>query len=695
MIEKNSLAHLFKRFSFQIFVLMSCTIVFVTGISLYLEYKTVLSNNQKNLKIFASEIRESILRRQDLQVIEKSVRLFNDENVSSIKITSGKVVIFQNAKDASTIRSHELENVFFDSEKTKIAGEIEVVYSYGFLLIACLNITILYAAILLVLLVLVRKFLNQLNDKVIKPIHSLSDQFSISKTNMPHIGLLPLAAKEIQLMQKAYTTMADRIDDYQKKILEQTQAAAFSTVAKQVSHDIRSPLSALNMVLGQLKEVPEHQRLIIRNSVNRINDIANTLLQKSKEVGPKSEHQSQDDSVKLNIELLPALIDTLISEKRIQFRDKIGIEIEADLQNSYGAFANINATEMKRVLSNLINNAIEAFVNESGRVVVAICNQVDSVVLTVKDNGKGIPKHILAKLGEMGVTHGKEGTQSGSGLGVYHAKKTVESFGGKFEISSIEGSGTTFTMTFPAATKPKWFVEKLILNPNSPLISLDDDVSIHNIWRGRFQSVSVSKHKIEHLTFTSGDEFKGHVKALPDLEQPIYLVDYELLNQAQNGLQIIEEMKLGSRAILVTSRYEEPQIRSTCERLGVRLIPKGMAGFVPMEIARPKVKYHAILIDDDDLVHLTWNMAAKERNKIFLGFHSPDEFFAKISEFDIETPILIDSNLGNGIKGEVIAKKVHLCGFKKIYICTGYDSSEFKPQPWIIEILPKDPRFDF
>jgi len=41
----------------------------------------------------------------------------------------------------------------------------------------------------------------------------------------------------------------------------------------------------------------------------------------------------------------------------------------------------------------------------------------------VQDNGKGIPASVLSKLGQMGFTHGKEGTESGSGLGVYHAKK--------------------------------------------------------------------------------------------------------------------------------------------------------------------------------------------------------------------------------------------------------------------------------
>lgn len=47
----------------------------------------------------------------------------------------------------------------------------------------------------------------------------------------------------------------------------------------------------------------------------------------------------------------------------MQYRAYSGIEIEIDLKDSFGAFANINGAELKRVISNLVNNAIEAFAN--------------------------------------------------------------------------------------------------------------------------------------------------------------------------------------------------------------------------------------------------------------------------------------------------------------------------------------------
>ena len=61
--------------------------------------------------------------------------------------------------------------------------------------------------------------------------------------------------------------------------------------------------------------------------------------------------------------------------------------------------------------------------------------------------------------------------------------------------------------------------------------------------------------------------------------------------------------------------------------------------------------------------------------------------------FDVKSKIYVDSNLGNGVKGEEIAKQISDLGFENIYLCTGYRSSDFAKMPWIKDILGKDPQF--
>ncbi len=500
-----------------------------------------------------------------------------------------------------------------------------------------------------------------------------------------------------------FNQLAEKISQLIREKEEQMVQVRLGQMASQVAHDIRSPLSALNLVIGTLTNVSEEKRIIIRGAVNRINDISNLLLIKSKDVDNSinkvSDAKLTNSQQKPTPQLLSPLIDNIVSEKRIQFREKQSVEIESDINKAYGLFAEIDPTEIKRAISNLVNNSIEAFPNERGKVTVSVRPHLNDVIILIQDNGKGIPQHIIKKLGEKGVTHGKEGTQSGTGLGVYHAKHTVEDAGGLFEIDSVEGKGTTIKMILKKAKAPNWFVEELSLKSNMTVISLDDDISIHQIWRGRFESLRPTNLQINHLTFTRAAEFKDQVKnLLINCVSPIstsdilYLVDYELLNQGTTGLDIIEEMGIGKNTILVTSRYEEEKIRERCKKNGIRLIPKAMAGFVPIEIEQDNTKYDGILIDDDSLIRMTWSICANDNNKSLLCFSSPDDFFIASPNIGKNSPLYVDSNLENGIKGEEIAKRAFDLGFRNIYLATGYDPTHFEqPMPWLRGIVGKDP----
>ena len=61
-------------------------------------------------------------------------------------------------------------------------------------------------------------------------------------------------------------------------------------------------------------------------------------------------------------------------------------------------------------------------------------------------------------------------------------------------------------------------------------------------------------------------------------------MDYELICATETGLDLIEELGIQKQSILVTSHYEETEIRSRCEKQGILLIPKSMSGFVPIGI---------------------------------------------------------------------------------------------------------------
>jgi hypothetical protein len=118
------------------------------------------------------------------------------------------------------------------------------------------------------------------------------------------------------------------------------------------------------------------------------------------------------------------------------------------------------------------------------------------------------------------------------------------------------------------------------------VVIFDDDQSIHQVWKGRFDLASSNERNVllEHLS-TSEQFRQFHRKRFLDLEDPLFLMDYEILGSSGvSGLDLIEECGIADRAILVTSRYDDPVIRRRCEQAGIRLIPKSMSGFVPIEI---------------------------------------------------------------------------------------------------------------
>ena len=401
------------------------------------------------------------------------------------------------------------------------------------------------------------------------------------------LKLLPHKSEEISQLKNLMLEYIDIVEKNNVELASLTKLRSQAEIAAQVSHDIRSPLASLDMVISNLKTVGENDRLIIRNSVNRIRDIANDLLRKEKEALQKTgsgisaiviQDQTREDT------LLYPLIDVMVTEKRIQYRNTLNGTIHFDQSDaSYGLFSAVNSIELKRILSNLIDNAHEAMTGKNGEIDVSI-SSADQVwnIIKVKDNGKGFPEKSLAEIGKRGATFGKTG---GSGLGLFHAKTTIERWGGSLEIQSEPGKGSTIEIRLPRVNTPSWFVPQIEIKNSSKIIILDDDQSIHHIWKSRFEEFENDHHNLTMEHFRGIDELRTYYgQNFHALENAIYLIDYEITGQSETGLSLIEQLGINDQSILVTSRYEEEEIRSRCEKLKIKFLPKPLSGFVPIAV---------------------------------------------------------------------------------------------------------------
>ena len=243
--------------------------------------------------------------------------------------------------------------------------------------------------------------------------------------------------KRIQVQSESIATM----------MIEAAVQASLSELALQVSHDIRSPLSALNFLVSSLTEISTEKKNFISQIASRINDISNDLLARYK-IGD-SNLSTAPIKLLLKPEPIEVILRQVCEEKSIVLIERPGLSFRFDFSTSDRKIVLINEREFCRVISNLLNNAVDA-VGEIGSVSLAVTTEGDEVAVVICDTGHGIPEAILDKLGRERVTFGKA---SGSGLGVFHARAMIEAMHGKFEISSQLGKGTIITLRFPSVAE--------------------------------------------------------------------------------------------------------------------------------------------------------------------------------------------------------------------------------------------------
>lgn len=101
-------------------------------------------------------------------------------------------------------------------------------------------------------------------------------------------------------------------------------------------------------------------------------------------------------------------------------------------------------------------------------------------------------------------------------------------------------------------------------------------------------------------------------------------------------------------------------------------------------------KKKKILIDDDILIQLGWQLKAEKENYEIDCYFNVYEFVASSSKYPLNTEIYIDSNLGQEAPGEIQAKKIFELGFQNIYLNTAYEDIQINDFPWIKKIIKKN-----
>lgn len=222
-----------------------------------------------------------------------------------------------------------------------------------------------------------------------------------------------------------------------RKLADVETKAAVGLMVAQMAHDIRSPIATLNMITSGLIEFTDQYIPVIRDATGRINDIANDLLKRFS--GKENEGFSR-----YSINVINEEIGKIITEKKFQFKDKSVSFLLSLIEGKSDVYVELNISDFLRVISNLINNSVEAFKN-TGIVKIITSLNVDYFHIEVIDNGVGMTKAQLDNAFVQGVTTKLEGC----GLGLFHAKSIINSLNGLIEITSEVNVGTRVSIRMP------------------------------------------------------------------------------------------------------------------------------------------------------------------------------------------------------------------------------------------------------
>lgn len=243
---------------------------------------------------------------------------------------------------------------------------------------------------------------------------------------------------ELSQLVKAYNKMILQIKEQKERLSFKEKGEAWREMAKQVAHEVKNPLTPMKLTIQNFERKFNPEDPNIREKVK---NMSKTLVDQIDLVAKVASAFSQfaqlpeknNEVFNLNQEIKK--ITNIFSDERIFFHaNKENIMIDMD------------KIYLSRIITNLVANARQASQEDRENIInVDVEERQKRIIITVEDNGIGIPEELYDRIFEPNFTS----KTSGTGLGLTMVRKMVEDYKGEISVKSEIGKGTTFTILLP------------------------------------------------------------------------------------------------------------------------------------------------------------------------------------------------------------------------------------------------------
>ncbi len=381
-------------------------------------------------------------------------KILSDHHFKQIEKSPGEKMIFANRK----------ENRFFAVEKRKIDktsgylallaamdeqflektdNNLEVYQLYRSLSLSPISIpkSFFYTFLLISIIVLLITIALAIwiSQRITHPLGELvKGTEEIGKGNLDY-HIHQQSRDEVGELVRQFNRMTGELKAYQEKTIYLEKMAAWQEIARRLAHEIKNPLTPIQLTAQEMVDQYQTEDEYA-NLLKECNQIINEEVENLRRL--VSEFSEFGRLPELNLQLRD--IQSLIHEVQNLYPHR---DIQLNMENELPQ-VEFDADRVRRVLINLIENAIEADPNNQP-LVIQVRHTNAELEISVKDRGKGIPHEVQNEIFQPYYTS----KSNGMGLGLAITRKMVEEHGGKIRVTSTSGEGSIFTFTLPTPGK--------------------------------------------------------------------------------------------------------------------------------------------------------------------------------------------------------------------------------------------------